>query len=263
MLTMAPLRRGIISRATRCRQKNTPLPLTRMMRSQSASVRSMMSARRVTPALLTRMSIRPNVSTTRATILSMVARSPTSALTARPSFTAAAVDSAAAGSMSTTATRAPASAIASEIARPMPLPAPVTMATLSASVMDRAISRARLVLVDQHPPQDLSGGGLRDLLDQLEVADALVRRDALGHPRHDRLGRRRSRRVVALEHHVGLGHLAGLLVRLAHHSGVEDSGMRHQQRLELRRRHLEPLVLDQLLGAVDDEEVPLGVDIAH
>jgi hypothetical protein len=42
MLTMTPLRRAIISRATRCRQKKTPLPLTRMMRSQSASVRSMM-----------------------------------------------------------------------------------------------------------------------------------------------------------------------------------------------------------------------------
>ena len=57
---MRPLRRGIISRATRCRQKNTPLALTRWMRSQSASVSSMMSARRVTPALFTRMSIWPN-----------------------------------------------------------------------------------------------------------------------------------------------------------------------------------------------------------
>ncbi len=56
---MRPLRRGIMLRATVCRQKNTPLALTRMIRSQSPSVRSMMSARRVTPALLTRMSMRP------------------------------------------------------------------------------------------------------------------------------------------------------------------------------------------------------------
>src|SRR5439155_554652 len=53
MLTSTPLFFGIISRATRCRQKNTPLPLTRMLRSQSASVTSMMSSRRVAPALLT------------------------------------------------------------------------------------------------------------------------------------------------------------------------------------------------------------------
>src|SRR5437870_5546144 len=44
MLTMTPLLRVIISRATRCRQKNTPLAFTRLMRSQSASASSMRSA---------------------------------------------------------------------------------------------------------------------------------------------------------------------------------------------------------------------------
>src|SRR5262245_25252436 len=40
ILTMTLRRRGIISRATRCRQKNTPLPLTRMMRSQASLTRA-------------------------------------------------------------------------------------------------------------------------------------------------------------------------------------------------------------------------------
>ena len=66
-----------------------------------------------------------------------------------------------------------------------------------------------------------------------------------------------------LEDDVRLGHLARLLVRLAHHGGVEDGGMRDQQRLELGGRHLQPLVLDQLLGAIDDEEEPLVVDVSH
>src|SRR5207247_11154843 len=42
---------------------------------------------------------------------------------------------------------------------------------------------------------------------------------------------------------------------------VEDSGMSQEQGLELRRRHLEALVLDQLLRAIDDEEPSLLVDV--
>src|SRR5262245_56056547 len=133
MLTMTPRRRGIISRATRCRQKNTPLPLTRMMRSQSPSVRSMMSARRVTPALFTRMSTWPSVSTTRRTMWSMASRLPMSVSTMTRflpnAATAPAVACAAAPSMSTAATSAPARASASAVALPMPWPAPVTIAT--------------------------------------------------------------------------------------------------------------------------------------
>src|SRR5215475_11775827 len=139
MLTMLPLRRGIISRATRCRQKKTPLALTRMMRSQSASVRSMMWARRVTPALFTRMSTRSKVATARSTIRSMAPRSPTSASRARllgpAAPTASAAAWASAPSMSTATTCAPAWARAMATARPMPFPAPVTMATRSARIM--------------------------------------------------------------------------------------------------------------------------------
>src|SRR5437773_4607513 len=139
MLTMTPLRRGIISRATRCRQKNTPLAFTRMIRSQSASVRSMMYARRVTPALLTSTSMRSKAAITRRTMASMAATSPTSVSTARPRRpsceTASAVDLASPASMSTAATCAPARASARAAALPIPVPAPVTIATRSVSVM--------------------------------------------------------------------------------------------------------------------------------
>src|SRR5262245_13673403 len=133
MFPITPLFFWIISRATRCRQKNTPLPLTRMMRSQSASVRSMMSARRVTPALFTRTSTWPNVSTTRWTIWSVAPRSPMSVSIATlflaNAAAAPAVACAATASMSTAATSAPARASASAVALPMPWPAPVTIAT--------------------------------------------------------------------------------------------------------------------------------------
>ena len=72
------------------------------------------------------------------------------------------------------------------------------------------------------------------------------------------VGRRRSR----LEHHEGLRHLARLLVGRADHRRVRDRRMGEQQRLQLGGRDLEALVLDELLQAVDDEEVAVVVDVA-
>jgi hypothetical protein len=40
------------------------------------------------------------------------------------------------------------------------------------------------------------------------------------------------------------------------------AGMRQQQRLELRGRHLQPFVFDQFLRAIDDVEPALFVDVA-
>src|SRR5262249_21046881 len=83
--------------------------------------------------------MRSNAATTRRTIASMAATSPTSVSTARPRrpspATASAVDLASPGSMSTAATCAPARASASAVALPIPVPAPVTIATRSATVM--------------------------------------------------------------------------------------------------------------------------------
>jgi len=49
---------------------------------------------------------------------------------------------------------------------------------------------------------------------------------------------------------------------LRHDGGVLDLRVRDEERLELGRRHLEPLVLDDLLEPVDDEDLVVVVDIA-
>ena len=68
--------------------------------------------------------------------------------------------------------------------------------------------------------------------------------------------------LARLEHHVAGGDLAGLLVGQADDGGVRDGGVGEQQRLQLGRRHLEALVLDELLEPVDDEQVAVVVDVA-
>src|SRR5437773_5566897 len=87
------------------------------------------------PALLTRMSIRPNSLATASTAASTSAGAETSQHRATASSSAAriaaAARSAASESMSNTATRAPCRANSVAIAAPMPDPAPVTTATLS------------------------------------------------------------------------------------------------------------------------------------
>ena len=67
---------------------------------------------------------------------------------------------------------------------------------------------------------------------------------------------------VRPQHDEGGRDLAGLVVGEADHRGVGDLRVGEQQRLELGRRHLEALVLDELLEPVDDEQVPVGVDVA-
>ena len=56
--------------------------------------------------------------------------------------------------------------------------------------------------------------------------------------------------------------LARLLVGDADHGGVGDRRVGEEHRLELGRRDLEALVLDQLLDPVDDRHVTVLVDVA-
>ena len=91
-----------------------------------------------TPALLTRTSISPNSSSVARTAWAMSSGSPTSALvtSARPprSRTPFATSSSSPRERARSATRAPSAASPSTIARPMPRPAPVTIATLFSKV---------------------------------------------------------------------------------------------------------------------------------
>jgi hypothetical protein len=102
MLMIRPHRLRIIGRSTALVQRKAPRRLVCSTSSQSSSLIRMMSPSRVTPALLTRMSIRPHASPAWVTIRSTPAVSRTSAwiVTAfRPrAVTSAAVSAAAAAS---------------------------------------------------------------------------------------------------------------------------------------------------------------------
>ena len=85
-----------------------------------------------------------------------------------------------------------------------------------------------------------------------------MRRDVLGDELHH--GLLVELRAV-LQHDERLRDLAGLLVEGGDDRGIRDLGMRQQQRLELGRRHLVALVLDELLEAVDDLELAVVVHL--
>ena len=55
-------------------------------------------------------------------------------------------------------------------------------------ILPIARSAGRGVLLSQQPAQDLVGGGLGDLVHELDLADLLVRRDVLGDVGHQLLG---------------------------------------------------------------------------
>src|SRR5919198_5702297 len=119
--------------------RNTDLVLTANARSQSSSVLFVngIPGGDAMPALFTRMSMRPSTSRVRSTISFTSALLVTShfiASTRRLSaFTSSAVFSALRTWMSGIAMSAPSLAIASTMPRPMPLPPPVTIATLPSS----------------------------------------------------------------------------------------------------------------------------------
>ena len=133
--TAPPPHRWIAGIAARDMQ-NTPLTLTDIVRSQSASFVSttLLADGRSTPALFTQVCRPPKCSTAAATINSASATTSPSIALANPSAVtaSAAVRSAASPSRSATSTAAPFRAKSSEIALPMPDPPPVTTATLPA-----------------------------------------------------------------------------------------------------------------------------------
>ncbi len=141
MLTMRPALRSMKYGATALQVRNTDLVLTAKARSQSSSVLLVngMPGGAAIPALFTRMSILPRNSRVRSTIARTSAELVTSvfmAMALRPSaLTSSATFSALSTWMSGIAMSAPSRAIASTMPRPIPLPPPVTTATLPASRM--------------------------------------------------------------------------------------------------------------------------------
>lgn len=130
-----PYRCPIMTRPAAWLAKNVPLRFTASVRSKSASVTFSARFSGAIPALLTRMSSRPNSSTVAATagsIWSVRATSICSRSARRPrAATCSAIPPSAFASRKPRATWAPASASANAIARPRPRAAPVTRATWS------------------------------------------------------------------------------------------------------------------------------------
>src|SRR5437870_2672997 len=141
MLTIRPAFRSMKWGVIALHVRKTDFVLTAKVRSQSSSVLLVkgIPGGPASPALLTRMSILPNVSRTRSTIVLTSAELVTSvfmARTLRPSpLTSPATFSAFSTWMSGMAISAPSRASASAMPRPIPLPPPVTTATLPSSRM--------------------------------------------------------------------------------------------------------------------------------
>ncbi len=132
MLMILPDPRATMSRPKCWQRMKVASRLVRRTTSQSAREYSTAACRRIVPALLTRMSIRPASSSTSVVIASSAARSPRSATTSHalrpnPSI-AATVSRAPPARVVAQTTSAPAPASASAIARPSPRLAPVTSA---------------------------------------------------------------------------------------------------------------------------------------
>src|SRR5690349_5733074 len=128
----------------------------------------------------------------------------------------------------------------------------------SSLYLARSSSTSGIRLVPQHATQDLARRRLRHRVDKGDAAETLVRRNLIGDELlHLVLGGF----GIGSQHDVRRRNLTRLVVGQTDDRGVGDLRVREQQRLEFRRRHLEALELDELLETVDDEEVPVGVDV--
>src|SRR5882672_2215460 len=85
-----------------------------------------------------------------------------------------------------------------------------------------------------------------------------MRRHARRDEFHDRLCRR-----AELADDESLRHFSGFVVVAWYYRGVGNSRMSQQHGLKLGRRNLKTFVLNQLLYAIDDEEVALFVSITN
>src|SRR5215211_3195918 len=137
MFTTLPLRRSIITRATACVHRNTPVSITSIWRRQSASGISSDLWRRAIPALFTSTSIRPRRAITFSTSPAQDLLTVTSSGTNSASYPSASSCPAAFCPCSSTSspitTRAPARQKALAMPNPIPRPAPVTTAMRSLS----------------------------------------------------------------------------------------------------------------------------------
>src|ERR1035437_6169063 len=191
--------------------KNSPLRLTDIIASQSASVTSTASWLAPRPALLTRMSIRPWSAAMRSTAWRVATTSVTSRVTGRTLPAAGADHATAADSGESTGERTPARTVAPQAARalarsrPMPRPAPVTSATCPVrSKSGRSTLRSRFDEAD-----GILSAPLNDRLQENCAEDVA----------HDSEDQRRPRPRPVAEHVVDVVHHRGPTQRQSYRPG--------------------------------------------
>src|SRR3954464_4765022 len=108
--------------------------------------------------------------------------------------------------------------------------------------------------------EDLARRPLRELVDEPDMARVLVRRDALLDEGAKLVG---LQGLALLERDGRSDLLAERLVRDAHDGGFPDARVLVEDLLDLARGHVVAAADDQVLLAVDDEEVTVLVDTGH
>src|SRR5436190_15148309 len=128
--------------------------------------------------------------------------------------------------------------------------------------MRRAPWRARGISFGTLPflqlaPQDLAGGGLRQLVDELHEPRHLERRHAAARPFNDLFGLE----AGLARHDHRLHRLAAVAVGRADDAGLLNARVRIEHGLDFRRPYLVARRIDHALQPVGDEEVALVVVI--
>src|SRR5215813_1061338 len=280
MLMIRPLPAGIMCASASCVRTNAPPRFTSIARHHSAVWACHNGPTGpLTPALLTRMSTVPSLRRSSVTAASVARWSVTSATAAAAVPPARWISPAAAASSSAdraiSPTAAPAPASRAPRSRPKPRPPPLTSATIPSSGRPPASPRsagARIAMAasahmavlagaglavragvtpGEQPAKDLPRGRLGDAVGELDLAHPFVAGHPPGHPRHQLLLRCR-----CPQHDKGLGYLPSQLVGPADDRRVRHRRMGQQDGLELGRRHLVSLALDQFLDPVGHVEPP-------
>src|SRR5215213_298519 len=117
-----------------------------------------------------------------------------------------------------------------------------------------SVSQCGALALDEDAAQDLARSGFRNLVDELHATHLLVWRDTRGDERHQLF-----RISLAFQHDECFRDLASPLVWSGDDGGVGHRRMGQQDGFQFGGGDLEALVLDQLLEAVDDEEVTASV----
>jgi len=111
-------------------------------------------------------------------------------------------------------------------------------------------------LLNQHPPQYLSGGVLRDGVRELDLSYLFEGCHLAGDDLHYLFGRRR---LAFSDDYKGFRNFPRLLILDADHRRVGDGWVGQQQTLEFSGWHLETFVFDQFFLAVQYPDIAVFI----